>query len=237
MCALAAATLATVATRAQVSAPAPGGDDAHPNFDIRAYKDYPRVAEIPAAADYVTKFAAPQRAARFTAARLGAGARLSVAVPGVRIEDHPSLHTTEVVSAAPGGAFLTRPAADRVTALRQFLGAYADVYGLSAADASGLTVVSDYANPAGNMAFVELEQRVNGIPVFQGRVRGGFTAVGALMATTGNLAAGVVPEELTNTPAVGAAQAVAQAAAIVGWQVPEPALTRTSDAAGKVTLT
>ncbi|MCC6990712.1 MAG: hypothetical protein IT181_17020, partial [Acidobacteria bacterium] len=237
MSAIAIATLATAATRAQVGAPVPGRDEAHPNFDIRAYKDYPRPAEVAAAGDYLAKFTAPQRGARLTAARLGAAARLSAAVPGVRIEGHPTLQTTEVVSAAPGGVFLSRPAADRVAALRQFLGDYADVYGVSAADAAGLTVVSDYTNPAGNMAFVELEQRVNGIPVFQGRLRGGFTAKGALVATTGNLAAGVVPEELSATAAVGAEQAVARAAALVGWQVPELALTRKSDVAGTVTLT
>ena len=38
-----------------------------------------------------------------------------------------------------------------------------------------LELVADYANPAGNMAWVEFEQQINGLPVFQGLVRGGFT--------------------------------------------------------------
>ena len=46
-------------------------------------------------------------------------------------------------------------------------------------------LVADYANPAGNMAWVEFEQRINGLPVFHGLIRGGFTAKGELARTTG----------------------------------------------------
>ncbi len=67
-------------------------------------------------------------------------------------------------------------------------------------------------------------------------MRGGFTAKGELAGTTGVLAAGIVPEELTDTPAVAAEQAVALAATSVGWKVTEPALTRKSAVNGKVTL-
>ena len=233
---LAVTAFATVAIRAQVSAPAPGGDEGAPNFDIRQFKQYPRLDEVAGAADYLARFAAPQRAERLAADRFDGAVQLAAAVPGVSIDEHVSLATTEVVSVAPGGAFLTAAAADREATLRGFLASYAGVYGLAADEVADLAVVSDYLNPAGNMGWVELEQRFNGIPVFQGRVRGGFTAKGALAATTGILAAGVVPEELSDTPAVGAEQAVALAAASVGWKVTEPALTRTSAVNGKVTL-
>lgn len=229
-------TIAAVSPRAQVAGPTQGGDSAHPNFDIRDYKSYPRQDEMAGAADYVVKFAAPERVATLRDARLDAALRLSAVVPGVRIEDHATLHVTEVVSAGPGGPLLTAPGVDRVSTLRQFLGRQSAVYGLSPAAVADLAVVADYVNPAGNMAWVELEQRLNGIPVFQGRVRGGFTAKGALVATTGILAAGAVPQELTDTPAVAAEQAVARAATLVGWAVTEPALSRTSTAGGKVTL-
>ena len=233
---LAVAAFATVAIRAQVGTQAPGGGEANPNFDIRAFKQYPRPDEIPAAADYVARFDAPQRADRLAADRLDGGVQLAAAVPGVSIDDHVSLGTTEVVSVAPGGAFLTAAAPDREATLRGFLATYAGVYGLAASEVADLALVSNYLNPAGNMGWVELEQRFNGIPVFQGRVRGGFTAKGALAGTTGVLAAGIVPEELTDTPAVPAEQAVALAASRVGWKVTEPALTRKSAVNGKVTL-
>ena len=48
-------------------------------------------------------------------------------------------------------------------------------------------MVADYENPAGNIAWVELEQRINGLPVFRGLIRGGFSARGELVRTTGTL--------------------------------------------------
>ncbi|MEP7117798.1 MAG: M36 family metallopeptidase, partial [Acidobacteriota bacterium] len=71
--------------------------------------------------------------------------------------------------------------------------------------------MADYVNPAGNMAWVELEQRINGIPVFQGQIRGGFTAKGELVRTTGLLVAGSAAPALEK-PAIDGPQAVALAA-------------------------
>jgi len=233
---LAVAACATVAIRAQVGTQVVGGDEANPNYDIRAFKQFPRPDDVRDAADYLARYDAQQRADRLVADRLDGAVQLAAAVPGVRIDDHVSLGTTEVVSVAPGGAFLTAEAPDREATLRGFLATYPGVYGLAANEVADLSVVSNYLNPGGNMGWVELEQRFNGIPVFQGRLRGGFTAKGQLAGTTGVLAAGIVPEELTDAPAVQAEQAVALAASSVGWKVTEPALTRKSAVNGKVTL-
>ena len=97
----------------------------------------------------------------------------------------------EVVSAKPGAGFLTAPTDDRVGAMRGFLSSYADGYGLSQDQVASLELVADYTNPAGNMAWVEFEQKINGLPVFRGLIRGGFTAKGELARTTGPLAAGL----------------------------------------------
>ena len=98
------------------------------------------------------------------------------------------MNVVEVVSAAPGTGFLTPQSGDRVATLRGFVTANADVYGLAGSVIAELQVVADYMNPAGNMGWAELEQRINGIPVFQGLIRGGFTARGELARTTGALA-------------------------------------------------
>ena len=79
-------------------------------------------------------------------------------------------------------------------------------------------------NPSGNMAWVELEQRLNGIPVFQGYLRGAFTAKGELARTSGRLAAGVAAAALDAAPSITAAQAIALAAASVGLPASEQSL-------------
>ena len=74
--------------------------------------------------------------------------------------------------------------------MRGFFAAHADAYRLTAAQVQSLELVADYTNPSGNMSWVEFEQRINGVPVFQGLVRGGFTRNGELARVTGPLAAG-----------------------------------------------
>ncbi len=107
---------------------------------------------------------------------------------------------------------------------------HAAAYGLSSAQVAELQVVADYMNPAGNMGFAELEQRFNGIPVFQGYVRGGFTAKGELARTTGILATGIDAGKLATTPSLTAAEAVSLAAATVGLSVAPASLVEQASA-------
>ena len=62
-----------------------------------------------------------------------------------------------------------------------------------------------------------IEQKINGIPVFQGLIRGGFTAQGELARTTGVIAAGLEAANLTSLATLNSTQAVAGAAESVGW--------------------
>jgi hypothetical protein len=91
-------------------------------------------------------------------------------------------------------------------------------------------------NPAGNMGWVEFEQRINGLPVFQGLIRGGFTANGELARTTGPLALGLDATALSVSPTLSPAQAVSRAAANVGWTVAESALLQKAVDGGRVTF-
>ncbi|HQZ39052.1 MAG TPA: M36 family metallopeptidase [Vicinamibacterales bacterium] len=198
--------------------------DPYPNFDIRTVEDSTIKDKAPAR-EYLARFAAAPDAVEARAmARVAGIAALESAVKGVDIQAHPALKATEVVSAMPGTDMLTGPSDDRVAAFREFLTAHADAYGVSAGQVAELDVVADYANPAGNMSWVEFEQRFNGIPVFQGLLRGGFTAKGELARTTGVLATGIDATALASVPSVSAAQAVSIAAANVGWDVPESVL-------------
>jgi hypothetical protein len=185
------------------------------NFDIRTDR-------ATASTAFLDRFAARQPApgiAALSSQRTQAVARLRADFQ-VDLIDNPEMGTTEVVSAKPGSRFLTGPTNDRVRAMRSFLSAYNDVYGLSAQQVGDLVLVSDYANPAGNMAWVEFEQRINGIPVFQGVIRGGFTAAGELVRTTGPLASGLNSALLPVAPVLSAADAVSTAAQSVGWSAP-----------------
>ncbi len=188
-----------------------------PNFDVRSAKD-------PATAGYLTRFAAPPALAEHSSQRATAMADLGRAVRGALVDIHPETGTPEIVGARPGAGFLTGASADRVGTMRAFLSTYADVYGLTPDQVANLVLVADYMNPAGNMGWVEFEQRLNGLPVFQGLIRGGFTAQGELVRTTGPLAAGMDASLLPVSPVLGAAEAVSRAAETVKWTVPAGSL-------------
>jgi len=202
-----------------------------PNFDIRTDRDT-------GSAGYVQRAASVAAAGQSfrSAARADGIAALEADVTGVEVTASAALGTLEMVSAKAGAGFLTGPGTDRVAAMRGFLSRYSNAYGVSAAEMDGLTVLSDYVNPAGNMAWVELEQSINRIPVFQGLVRGGFTADGALARTTGSIASIFDTSTLATTSNFTAAQAVARAAGSVGWTQNAAALTETPGRAGSVTV-
>ena len=203
-----------------------------PNFDIRTEK-------TPAAASYLGR----QRAESLVAARaadLQANglARLRARSGSMDLALNPGLGVPEVVGLVPGTGFLTAPSNDRVGTLRAFLGEHSDAFGLTATDVGSLDLVADYENPAGNMAWVEFEQKINGIPVFQGTIRGGFTAKGELVRTTGVLAPGISQAALSTVPAFDGAGAIERAVKSVGWQVNLAGLRQTGvDNTGKQTFT
>jgi Fungalysin metallopeptidase (M36)/Bacterial Ig domain len=215
----------TTQTGAQVQPPSMAPSDGYPNFDIRVVRD--------TSGDYRARVAVAPRAGELAAARIAGIAQLQRDGKTIDVIADGPLGSIEVMSARPGTGFLTAPAADRVAAMREFMATYPEVYGLSAEQIDALELVADYTNPAGNMSWVDFEQRVNGLPVFQGLIRGGFTASGELVRTTGPLAAGLVAAALPTAAGISAAAAVSRAAENVGWQVPEASLTEKSvEAAG-----
>ena len=190
-----------------------------PNYDIRFHKV--------AAADYLDRVVDSRdviAAGALAGARIAGIARLQGAGKSMDVAESRALGSIETLSAKPGTAFLTGRSTDRVAALRGFLSGHADAYGLTGDQVETLELVTDYVNPAGNMAWVEFAQRLNGLPVFQGFVRGAFTARGELARTTGPLAPGLSSASLPTSPGLTAARAVSRAAATVGWQIAEQAL-------------
>jgi hypothetical protein len=156
--------------------------------------------------------------------------KLTSRIPNLKVEYNQSLKVPEIVSVEGGGALA--PAATGLMAgapapeftLKNFLKENAGLYGLTSQQVEDLVKVSDYTNPAGNLSFVEYQQQVNGIPVFQGYVRGILTADGRLARTTGLLAAGVNAAETSTAPSLSAARAVTFAAGSIRVTVDDSSL-------------
>ena len=215
------------AIHAQIApAPEPRGRAAYENYDIRE-----DAAAAPARSAAATTRAGGQIVRRTAAGRSALLTRL----PSLRVEDNRFGTAPEIVGNAGGTGFLTRASATpRGEILRGFLTENAALYGLEAAEVAGLVTFADYANPAGDMAWVGLRQEANGLPVFQGEIMAGFTTAGELGRTAGNLAVGLDAASLATAPRLTPAQAVAAASSHIGREVRAERLTQTtSEDAGR----
>ena len=120
--------------------------------------------------------------------------RLRSNVPSLKIEYNRALSVPEVISpdVKQGKAFLSgRTGGKRSDALKDFVREYTDLFGLTYEQINGLEVFSDYANPEGGLSFVELNQKINNIPVFGGELKAGFTKDGKIIRVINNLAPGL----------------------------------------------
>jgi hypothetical protein len=135
--------------------------------------------------------------------------QLNARVPALRVNYSAALRVPEIVRVEGAGVLSSAAGGSKESALRGFISENAAFYGLTRQQAAQLTKVSDYTNPAGNLSFVELEQEINGLPVFQGFVRGVLTPDGELVSTVSLLAAGMRPSALDTTPQLDPAEAVA----------------------------
>ncbi len=177
-------------TNAEERPPAIGGDPALPNYDIREDKSaQPILAEFRSSGSKTMSEVADIRDAFVSAESV-----LREKVPTLKIEYNTDIRIPEVIApdAKLGKAFLSGPSgARRADTLREFLRENNELVGLRRPDVDGLKVAADYTNPDGNLSFVELNQEINGIPVFRGEVKAGFTRSGEIIRVINNLAPGV----------------------------------------------
>src|SRR5205823_11351774 len=101
-----------------------------------------------------------------------------------------------------GRTFLTsasRPSgAKHSDVLRGFLKENTDLVGTDSNQIDGLKSAADYTNPDGNLSFVELHQEINGVPVFRGEIKAGFTKTGEMIRVVNNLAPALNYNALSN---------------------------------------
>ncbi len=145
---------------------------------------------------------------------------LQRSVPDLKVDFSPDLDAPEMVGTdVLKNTFLTTPSNMKHDALvRNFVSQNQAVYGLTSPQVSELKTIADYTNPAGNLSYVDLEQRINGIPVFRGELRAVITNQGEIARTISNVAPGLNYESLSRN--VGSpADAVAAAAKTIGHDV------------------
>ena len=182
-----------------------------PNYDIRTDKSA------------IEKLAAFRGRANKTAAAVAdvgekfvnGEAALRRRVPHLKVEYNNELRIPEVIGidVQKGKAALTPAAANmrRPEILRNFLGDNPGLTGVSRQRVADLKEFADYTNPSGNLSFVELEQNINGVPVFQGSVRAAFAKSGEMVRVVNNLAPDL--DETSVSADFGYAAAAVQAAA------------------------
>lgn len=120
--------------------------------------------------------------------------------PTIKIEYNLDLQIPEVIApdVKQGRVFLTRPSSgNRVDTLKNFLNQNNDLIGARRGQVDQLKVFSDYSNPDGQLAFVELDQEINGIPVFRGAIKAGFTQTGEIVRVINNFAPDLDETELS----------------------------------------
>lgn len=127
--------------------------------------------------------------------------KLKAQVPGVSIDLHSVFSVPEIISSglALSAPYLSPPSdAVRAQILRAFLDREKDVFGLSKDQISTLVETADYTNPDGNLSFVHFEQTINGVPVFQGEIKAGFSRRNEIVRVVNNLAPNLDYNSLSN---------------------------------------
>ena len=168
-------------------------EDSLPNYDIRTDKDAAAKIESYRGASGLSSLNVKAERNGF----LSGETSLRERVPTLKIEYNTDIKIPEVIGpdVSKGRHFLTAPTAVRdgmrAPLLVGFLKENTSLIGVSAGEIDSLKVAADYTNPDGNLSFVELNQEFNGVPVFRGEVKAGFTKQGEIIRVINNLAPGL----------------------------------------------
>jgi hypothetical protein len=160
------------------------------NYDIRMDKG----AFLKLASFRATQGIAPFEIADFKESMASAEESFEVRFPGSAIESSPTALGPEVIgmSALASDAALTKPSkGSRAAILKQFLSGNSELVGVSSSEITGLETIADYSTLEGEIGYAILTQKIDGIPVFQGEVKAGFTRSGEIIRIINNLAPGL----------------------------------------------
>ncbi len=116
---------------------------------------------------------------------------LRQSVPTLTIEYNEDIRTPEVIAPdiKQGRAYLTGATQmKKAEVLRNFVKQNNLLIGVTDEQANQLNLAADYTNPDGELAFVHYDQIINGVPVFRGEIKAGFTKRGEMIRVINNLA-------------------------------------------------
>lgn len=120
--------------------------------------------------------------------------KLRSSVPSLLVEYNDDLKIPSLISPDPkqGFAVLSKQiSSSRPETLKNFLKQNEDLFGIDGNEIENLVVTADYTNPNGELSFVNLEQKIDSIPVFQGVVSSGFNKKGELFRVINDLGPGL----------------------------------------------
>ncbi len=174
-----------------------------PNFDIRDARNEKKMEAMDyfvAARGQQNKTASEVADVRDEFAR--GESELKQRLPNVKIEYNNDIRTPEVITPdvwQDRVEFLSEPSSrKRSEILRDFIRENNRLVGVTDTQAVTLKVAADYTNPNGELSYAHLEQEINGIPVFRGEVKAGFTQDGRIIRVINNLAPGLDYARLSN---------------------------------------
>ena len=125
---------------------------------------------------------------------------LQAKVPNLKVEYSQDLQQPEVItpSVELGKSFLSAASSrKRPDILRNFIQNNENLLGVSDSQAATLETAADYTDPNGQLSFAELDQKINGIPVFRGEIKAGFDKNGQIVRVVNNLAPGLENADLS----------------------------------------
>lgn len=165
-------------------------DEGLPNYDIREAKSDEVSEALIKFRNSVGKDASAVASSREDFVR-GEEA-IKSRIPNVKIEYNMDIRTPEVITPdvwRTNFGWLSGPTEmKRSEVLRNFVKQNDQLVGVDAQQADALQVTADYTNPDGNISYAHLEQRINGVPVFRGEIKAGFTKSGEMIRVINNLA-------------------------------------------------
>ncbi|HEV8580508.1 MAG TPA: M36 family metallopeptidase [Thermoanaerobaculia bacterium] len=213
----AAASLAVLAlAHGAVAAPASGSRETG-NYDARVMGGR-SLDEVLASSVPVPLKGAPTRAqlTRQIKTMRQALERLQETAPGAAARFSPLTAAPEMVSG--DRVALTAPAPDRsgIDVVRDFLRANHALYGLTEADVDALHFLGESVSPSG-LRMVRVEQRLNGLPVFESETRFMLDREGRVWRSLGQLVpSGATAPLPPQQPKVSASEALTRAMQSVG---------------------
>lgn len=149
-------------------------DDGLPNYDIRLERsEWETLGSIRERSGVSALVVADLRDAAATGEK-----NLRTKLPELKIEYSERLGWPEIISprALLGRQVLTKPnSGQRASILKDFIRKNAGLFGITSGEVNELKVAADYSNPENSLSYAILRQEIDGVPVFQGTVRAGFS--------------------------------------------------------------